>query len=50
MKKRTIIKCIASLLACVLILGIGNTDLIYISAAFLFFALCIACAAWCERL
>jgi hypothetical protein len=50
MKERTIIKSMAGLLACALILGIGNTDLIYIGAALLFFSLCIGYAAWCERL
>jgi hypothetical protein len=50
MKERTIIKCIAGLLACVVILAIGNTDVIYIGAALLFFLICIGYAAWCERL
>jgi len=50
MKERTIIKGIVGLLAVLVILGIGNTDFIYIGAALLFFAICVAYAAWCERL
>ena len=50
MKERTIIKCIAGLLAAVVVLATGSTDLIYPIAAVLFFALCIAYAEWCERL
>ena len=50
MNERTLVKCIAGLLACVLILAIGNTDLIYIGAAALFFALCVGYVVWCERL
>ena len=50
MKERTIIKSIVGLLAAAVILGIGNTDLIYIGAAVLFFGICVAYAAWCERL
>ena len=50
MKDRTIIKGVVVLLAAAVILGIGNTDLIYIGAALLFFAICVAYASWCERL
>jgi hypothetical protein len=50
MKERAIIKGIVVLLGAVVIVGIGNTDLIYIGAAALFFAICVAYAAWCERL
>ena len=50
MKERTIIKGIVGLLAALVILGLGNTDLIYIGAALLFFAICVAYAEWCERL
>jgi hypothetical protein len=50
MKERTAIKSIVALLATAAILAAGNTDLIYLVAAVLFFAVCIAYAAWCERL
>jgi hypothetical protein len=50
MKERTIIQTIVALLAVAIILGLGNTDLIYVGAAALFFGICIAYAAWCERL
>ena len=33
-----------------LIIATGNTDLIYVGATLLFFGVCIAYAAWCERL
>ncbi len=47
MKERTIIKCIVALLAALLILATGNTDLIYIGATLLFFTICMSYAAWC---
>jgi len=50
MKERTIIKIIVGLLAAALIIATGNTDLIYVGATLLFFGVCIAYAAWCERL
>jgi hypothetical protein len=50
MKERTVIKSIVGLLAAVVIVATGNTDLIYIGASVLFFAICIAYAEWCERL
>ena len=50
MKERTIIKSVVGVLAAVLVLAAGNTDLIYIGGAVLFFTLCIGYAAWCERL
>lgn len=50
MKERTIIKSIVGLLAALVILGIGNTDLIYIGASLGFFGICAAYAEWCERL
>jgi hypothetical protein len=50
MKERTVIKSIVGLLAAVVIVVTGNTDLIYVGASVLFFGLCIAYAAWCERL
>jgi hypothetical protein len=50
MKERTIIKCVVGLLVAVLVLAAGNTDLIYIGAALLFFTICIGFAEWCERL
>ena len=50
MKERTIVSSVVILLAGVGIVATGNTDLIYIGAALLFFAISIAYAAWCERL
>jgi hypothetical protein len=50
MNERTVVKCVVAALASVVILASGNTDLIYILAGALFFALCMAYAAWCERL
>ena len=50
MKERTIITCVVGLLAAILILALGDTDLIYIGATFLFFTICVGYAAWCERL
>ncbi len=50
MKERSIVIGIVSILTSVGILGSGNTDLIYVGASVLFFAICIAYAAWCERL
>jgi hypothetical protein len=50
MKERTIVLSLVSLMAGAGILATGNTDLIYISAALLFFVICIAYAAWCEHL
>jgi hypothetical protein len=50
MNERTVIKSVVGLLAAVLILAAGNTDLIYVGASVLFFVICIAYAAWCERL
>jgi hypothetical protein len=50
MNERTIVKSLVGLLAFILILAAGNTDLIYIGASVLFFTGCIAFAAWCERL
>ena len=50
MNERTIIKCVVALLAAVVVLATGNTDLIYIGASVLFFVICIAYAEWCERL
>ena len=50
MNERTIIKSIVGLLAAVAIVASGNTDLIYVGAALLFFGVCIAYAAWCEGL
>jgi hypothetical protein len=50
MKERTIIKSMVGLMVAIVILITGNTDLIYAGAALLFFGICIAYAAWCERL
>jgi hypothetical protein len=50
MKKGTIIKSVAALLAAIVVVATGNTDLIYVGAAVLFFVICVAYAAWCERL
>ena len=50
MKERTVIKSIVGLLVAGVIVVTGNTDLIYIGASVLFFGVCIAYAAWCERL
>ncbi len=50
MKERTIIQCIVGVLAAGFVLALGNTDLIYVGCALLFFGVCIAYAAWCERL
>jgi len=50
MKERTIIKCVVALLAAVIVLGIGNTDIIYIAVSIAFFGISIAYAEWCERL
>ncbi len=50
MNERTIVKCFVALLAFGMVLAIGNTDTVYIGAEVLFFGLCVAYAAWCERL
>jgi hypothetical protein len=50
MNERTVIKAVVALLATVAIFATGNTDLIYLVCAVLFFGLCIAYAEWCERL
>ena len=50
MKERTIVGTLVAVLAIIAILATENTDLIYITASVLFFVLCIAYAAWCERL
>ena len=50
MKERYIVKCVVGLLAVVLIVAFGNTDVIYMGAGVLFFGLCAAYAGWCERL
>jgi hypothetical protein len=50
MKERNIVKCIVGLLAGIGIVATGNTDLIYVGVSLLFFGICIAYAAWCERL
>jgi len=50
MKERIIVKCVVGLLAFAIILATGNTDLIFIGASVLFFAIAIAYAEWCERL
>jgi hypothetical protein len=50
MKERIIIQCVVGLLAAALIFASGSTDLIYVGCSVLFFAFCIAYAAWCERL
>jgi hypothetical protein len=50
MNERTIIKCVVALLAAVVVVATGNTDLIYVGASVLFFVICIAYAEWCERL
>jgi hypothetical protein len=50
MKERTVVTTVIGLLAFVVVLFTGNTDLIYIGSTVLFFVLCIAYAAWCERL
>jgi hypothetical protein len=50
MRERTVIKCVVGLLAAVVIVATGNTDLIYVGGALLFFGICVAYAEWCERL
>jgi hypothetical protein len=50
MNERTVVKCVVGGLASVAILASGVTDLIYPLAAAYFFGLCVAYAAWCERL
>ncbi len=50
MEERIVIQGVVGLLAVALIFATGNTDLIYVGCAVLFFALCVAYAAWCERL
>jgi hypothetical protein len=50
MKERSIIKGIVGVLAAGLLFALGSTDAIYIVCSVLFFALCLAYAAWCERL
>jgi len=50
MNERTIIKCVVATLAAAVVVATGNTDLIYVGASVLFFVICIAYAAWCEKL
>ena len=50
MKERTLVKSIVGLLAAVLVLASGNTDLIYAGSSVIFFGICVAYAEWCERL
>jgi hypothetical protein len=50
MKERTVIKSLVGLLVAIALLATRNTDLIYVGASVLFFAICIAYAEWCERL
>jgi uncharacterized membrane protein YccC len=51
MKERTIVGCIVGALV---LLGVTvvtkSTDVIFVVASIAFFILCIAYAAWCERL
>jgi hypothetical protein len=50
MKERIIVKSVVGLLIAVVVVATRNTDLIYVGAAVLFFAICVAYAEWCERL
>jgi hypothetical protein len=50
MNERNVVKSVVGLLIFLVLLATGNTDLIYVGAAALFFAVCIAYAVWCERL
>ena len=50
MKERMIVTGMVALLAAVVVVATGNTDLIYVGACVLFFVICVAYAAWCEKL
>jgi hypothetical protein len=50
MKERTIVTSIVCLLIATAVLLAGNTDVIYVAVAVLFFVICLAYAEWCERL
>jgi hypothetical protein len=50
MKERTLVKSAVGLLAVVVVMATGNTDIIYVAVGVLFFIVCIAYAEWCERL
>jgi hypothetical protein len=50
MKERAVVGAVVALLVMGVIVATFSTDLIYILAMVLFFALCIAYAEWCERL
>ena len=50
MKERTIVTGIVTVLAAAIVLGTGNTDIIYVFASIAFFVLCIAYAEGCEKL
>lgn len=50
MKERTVVGAVVILLILGVVVATFSTDLIFILATVLFFALCIAYAEWCERL
>ena len=50
MKNKTIVKGVVALVVAGAALATRNTDVIYVAASVLFFALCIAYAEGCERL
>lgn len=50
MKERIIVKSVVAVLAAVVILATGNTDLIFIGASIVFFVIAIAYAEGCGRL
>jgi hydrogenase/urease accessory protein HupE len=50
MKERTIVTSVVALLAGILILSSGNTDVIYVVVSIAFFGLCTAYAEGCEKL
>jgi len=50
MRERTIVATVVTLLAAVLILATGNTDVIFVVVSIAFFGICIAYAEGCEKL
>ncbi len=49
-KERTFVTCLVSFLVLGTLLFTGLTDGVFIAAAVGFFLLCIAYAAWCEKI
>jgi hypothetical protein len=50
MKERTIVTSFVALLAAAIVLGTGNTDIIYVAVFIALFAIGIAYAEGCEKL